>query len=291
MKNAKSKHRITLADRERRTKLRGEPPIRPRNTITKSDRLKFQAALLPEPLNLPDPDPLNWLGKITADRETHLRLAESRGRLEWLIGFGDRREKPEEWRTEVLAREIGLFLFMTSPRYFAQKAFYFVMNERQPSQVRAAIRDLSIKVGEGIAGLAGYNDITEKVDRRDGKSYRVSHGAAWKIAIDRPLIRSLSRYGSGEKGVARNRWESRNPPHNEYLWPTIFLLAAADEVATVITRIRRCDGCPSIYIANDPRSRFHSKKCGVAKHVADWRAAKELKAEAQRRKARKHSKR
>jgi hypothetical protein len=219
-----------------------------------------------------DPDPLNWMHKITEDRETHLRLAESHGRQEWLIGFGDRREKPEEWRTEVLAREIGLFLFMTGPSYFAQAAFYFIMNEHQPGPVQAAIKDLSIKVGEGIAGIAGYNDITEEVSPRDGKPYRMSHGKVWKIVIERPLIRTLSRDGSGEKGVARNRWESRNPPHNEHLWPTIFLLAAADEVATVITRIRRCDGCPTIFVAKDPRSRFHSKKCGIAKHVADWRA-------------------
>ena len=228
---------------------------------------------------MPNPaDSLHWTSKIGDEgHETLLHMAESRGRLDWLIRFGDRREKPEEWRTEVLAREIALFLFTTSPGYFAQAAFYFITDERNPSLMRVRIKDLSIQLGEGLAGLMGRPGIQGIHD-------------AWKIAIDRPLVRHCYRYGSGEKAVARNRWESRNPPHNEHLWPTIFLLAAADDLATVITRIRRCDGCPTIFVANDPRSRFHSKKCGVAKHVADWRTAKGLKAEAKRRKARKHSK-
>ena len=90
------------------------------------------------------------------------------------------------------------FLFTTSPGYFAQAAFYFITDERNPSLMRARIKDLSIQLGEGLAGLMGRPGIQGIHD-------------AWKIAIDRPLVRHCYRYGSGEKAVARNRWGVPKP--------------------------------------------------------------------------------
>jgi hypothetical protein len=254
--NGKSKNRVTIAQRDRRI---------------------FQAHLLDAPLKLPHPDPLKWLLVITEDPEIHRRMADPRGRLEWLCSFGDRRgELPEDRPPAVLAREIGLFMFMTHPGagYLAQAAFYAVMDAPIPELMRTAVKDLSIKVGDGIAAFV------------DGK--------AWKITIDQPLTRTLFRRGQsgGEKTVAGTVWAAQNQravrtglyARNANIWSLTFLLTAGDAVATEAVHLRRCAGCAGIFIADDPRQTFHSRRCATARRVSAWRTDRKLKAETKRRK-------
>jgi hypothetical protein len=249
--------------------------------LTRRDREIFQAHLLDEPLKLPHPDPRSWSHAIVENRETHLRMADRRGRLEWLIAFGSRvGTLPEDWPPATLAREISLFMVLSWSSvvedYLARAAFYAIMDAPNPDLVRRTAKDLSIQVGEGIAAFV------------DDK--------AWKITIDHPVTRTISRR-PGSQG-AHTAWATPNPrafrlgtglyARNVHIWSTTFLLKAADEVVAEAAHIRRCAGCASIFIADDPRSLFHSKKCATATRVSAWRTDKKLEAEAKRSKTRKH---
>jgi hypothetical protein len=221
---------------------------------------------------LPHPDRRQWMRRITDDHELHLRMAGQHGRLEWLIAFGDRRGTlPENRPAAELAREIGLFMFLTDSGD-AQAAFYAIVNPPNPELARRTIKDLSTQIGNGIADFV------------DGKS--------WRIVVDRPLTRTLTRLGiGGAKISAHNLWYTPNPhdartdlyARNVEVWSLAFLLAAADTVAAEAAGLRRCAGCASIFAGADPRQTFHNRQCATARRVAAWRADEKKKTQKRRR--------
>jgi hypothetical protein len=197
-----------------------------------------------------EPKPLDkndWLRLITENRELHQRMATPRGRVDWLLGFGHRRgELPENRDPRELACQVALFVFMTGSGRLAPVAFHFVEGLHE-ELMQPAIRRLSTQVGNGIDAFV------------DGKG-------AWDISVSRPLTRSLRRV---DTGVAFNWWDS-NDVHDD--WTEPFLLAAADAVLAEAPNLRRCAGCLRVFVANDPRERFHDKQCATKYRVAQWRA-------------------
>lgn len=200
-----------------------------------------------------EPKPLgkhDWLRLITEDRQLHQQMATPRGRLDWLFGFGDRRDElPEDRDQRKLACEIGLFVFMTGSGRLAPAAFHFVEGSHE-DLMKPAIRELSIQVGNGIDAFV------------DGKG-------AWTIPIACPTTRALSRVINEDRITAVfDRWDANDVRD----WTTPFMLAAADAVRAEAPNLRRCAGCSRVFVADDPRERFHDKLCATKYRVAQWRA-------------------
>ena len=203
-------------------------------------------------------------------------MATPRGRLDWLFAFGDRRARTQEEQErdhhqmaedrdrDELAPAVGLFMFMTGSGRLAPIAFHFV-DLSQEEIMQPAIRKLSIQVGEGIDALV------------DAKG-------SWNIQVNRPATRTLTRVVSHDSegtkiGPTFDWWDSDSDD-----WTVPFLLAAANAVLAEAPNLRRCAGCSRVFVADDPRERFHDKKCATASRVGAWRTAKELEAQAKPRK-------
>jgi hypothetical protein len=190
-------------------------------------------------------------------------MATPRGRLQWLFAFGERRvgEPPEDRDPHALACEIGLFVFMTGSGRLAPAAYYFVEDSHE-ELMKSQIRELSLRVGKGID-----NFVAAKM------------GAPWVIPVICPMTRTLGRVinqDRTDRTAVFDWWEANNP--ND--WPTVFMLAAAEMVAAEASNLRRCAGCSLIFVADDPRERFHDKPCATKYRVAQWRArAAEVKKE------------
>jgi hypothetical protein len=204
-----------------------------------------------------EPKPLDkhdWLRIVTSNRQLHQQMATPRGRLRWLFDFGDRRGEPPEDRDErALACQIGLFMFMTGSGRLAPAAYYSVLDSR-PELMKREIRDLSLQVGRGLDAFV------------DAKM-----GAPWVIPVICPMTRTLSRVinqDRTDRTAVFDWWDAKDPDD----WATAFMLAAADMVAAEASNLRRCEGCSCIFVADDPRERFHDKPCATKYRVTQWRA-------------------
>lgn len=200
----------------------------------------------------PKPKPLDendWLRIITQDRGLHQQMATPRGRLKWLFEFGDRSgELPEDQDQHELACAIGLFMLMTSSGRLGPVAFYFVLDGHE-EVMKPAIKSLSIQVGKGIDAI---------VDCR----------GAWNISVVQPLTRRITRVISGDRVAVLNWWDAAD-------WTAPFLLAAADAVLAEAPNLGRCAECKRVFVREDPRERFHDKRCATKNRVANWRAGQQ----------------
>jgi hypothetical protein len=204
-----------------------------------------------------EPRPLDkhdWLRIVTSNRQLHQQMATPRGRLQWLFAFGERRgEPPEDRDPHALACEIGLFVFMTGSGRLAPAAYYFVEDSHEELMKRET-RELSFQVGKGIDNFV------------DAKM-----GAPWVIPVICPMTRTLSRVINQDRTdrTAVFDWWDANDLDD---WATAFMLAAADMVAAEASNLRRCEGCSRIFVADDPRERFHDKPCATKYRVTQWRS-------------------
>ena len=194
----------------------------------------------------------SWLRLVTKNRQLHQQLATARGRLDWLLGFADRRHGPlaEDRNRHELACVIGLFTLLTGGSSSLAAATYY----RVAAERKVVIQKLSIELDEGIAAFV--DGIV------DGKR------AAWTIPVTCPMTRTLSRVVNQDH-VAMLDWWDANAVDG---WKTAFAIASANAVLAEAPNLRRCAGCKRVFVADDPRERFHSKPCATKTRVAQWRA-------------------